>query len=231
MHFLSKVNTKMTDQLNNSYTGLRPDLLQYVTGEKLNILDVGCATGNNGKWLKENKNINFLSGIEIDEKMGKTAEKIYDKLLIGNIEHIDLATVFQNHNFDFIILGDVLEHLVDPWATLSTLTDLLKPGGKIIISLPNIQHLNTFYNLYIKGEWVYNQRGIYDKTHLRWFTKKNIEQLILGANLKMIKLDRIFRFKDAYGSGFPFGSRRILTFFFKNLFTFQYVIVAEKLPG
>lgn len=218
----------MTKQLNNSYIGLRKDILKHVSGENLNILDVGCATGVNGRWLKENKKISYLSGIEIDATMSKIAAEVYDELILGNIESLDLSVAFNGNKFDFILLGDVLEHLIDPWSILKKLNQQLNPGGKIIISLPNIQHINTFFNIYIRGEWVYNERGIYDKTHLRWFTLKNIKKLTSAADLKIIKVHRNFRFRDALGSKFPPGTKFLLTFLFRNLFTFQYIVITIK---
>lgn len=213
------------NKFNTSYIGLRKDLLKYISGKNLCILDVGCATGVNGQWLKENKGVNFVAGIELDAKMAEKANRIYDKTIVGNLEELEFPSLFSDYKFDYILLGDILEHLNNPWDVLKKLTHLLQPNGIVIISLPNIQHINTFYNLYIRGEWAYNERGIYDKTHLRWFTLKNIRNLIKYSNLHIVKLERKYRFRDALGSKFPLGTKLILTQLFKNLFTFQYVIV------
>ena len=216
------------EKFNESYIGLRADLLKYIEGKKLTVLDVGCATGANGQWLKDNNRIDFIAGIELDATMAQKAEQIYNKIITGNLETLKPASIFHDYKFDYIILGDILEHLTNPWDTLKELTTLLKTDGKVIISLPNIQHINTFVNIYIKGEWAYNDRGIYDKTHLRWFTLKNIKHLINYSNLRIIKLKRKYRFRDALGAKFPLGSKIIFTLLFKKLFTFQYVVVCEK---
>jgi 2-polyprenyl-3-methyl-5-hydroxy-6-metoxy-1,4-benzoquinol methylase len=214
-------------EFNYSYIGLRPDLLKYIIREDINVLDVGCATGSNGEWLKNNKKIKYLAGIELDNKMAAIAKPFYDEMIVGNLDSLDLDKALNKRKFDYILLGDILEHLIDPDKTLSQLSERLSTDGKIIISLPNIQHINTFINLYIKGKWAYNERGIYDKTHLRWFTLKNIREMVHSSNLKIVKIERKYRFMDAVGSKFPLGSRIVLTRLFRNLFTFQYVIVCS----
>lgn len=213
---------------NSSYIGLRADLLKHVKGVNLCVLDIGCATGANGQYLKDNKIAKTVIGLELDPDMALKARMILDDVLIGNIEDEAMLYHLQNMQFDYILLGDVLEHLVDPWKVLSRLKTLLSPDGKLIISLPNIQHIELFISIYLKGEWPHNDRGIFDKTHLRWFTYKNICKFEEKCDLKIVDVDRNFRFRDRVGSEFPFyGS--LLRKLFPNLFTFQFIVVARKI--
>ena len=74
----------------------------------------------------------------------------------------------KNH-FDLIMCLDVLEHLVDPWKTLSRLADHLKPGGTVIASIPNVRHARNLLSLLFMGKWEYKEQRLLDKTHLRVF--------------------------------------------------------------
>lgn len=214
---------------NKSYIGLRSDLIKNVIGVNQIVLDVGCATGTNGQYLKENKIADKVIGVEIDPNMADEAREKIDLVVVGNIEDqvtIDAIRIAEK-KFDYILIGDVLEHLVDPWQVLNKLSLLLKEDGRFIISVPNIQHIELFINVYLRGEWPYNDRGMFDKTHLRWFTYKNIQDLADKCNLKILKIDRNYRFRDSIDSSFPLYGR-ILKKMFPSLFTFQFVITAKK---
>lgn len=212
---------------NPSYVGLRTDLLKFIKGNQNTVLDIGCATGVNGHYLKNSKLAKRVVGLELDEEMAAEAGKVIDKVVVGNIEDDEIFKKIENEVFDFILIGDVLEHLYDPWNILLKISALLSDKGKIIISVPNIQHIELFINIYFKGEWPYNNRGIFDKTHLRWFTYKNILKLEQRSNIKIVKIERNFRFRDRIGSEFPFYGK-LLKKMFPALFTFQYLVLAEK---
>lgn len=212
---------------NNSYIGLRSDILKFVDGKDLSVLDIGCATGVNGKYLKDKRIASSVIGIELDPDMAEKARINLDDVLIGNIEDDKLLNDLQEKQFDFILLGDVLEHLNDPWKVLSNLVCLLSSNGKLVISLPNIQHIELFISVYINGVWPHNERGIFDKTHFRWFTLKNVFQFEEKCGIKILKVDRVYRYRDSLDSKFPFFGG-VLRKLFPNLFTFQFVVFASK---
>lgn len=207
------------------------DLLKHIPKKSTNlkVLDVGCATGANGKLLLNQKLAKEVFGIEIDVEMSKIAANIYNKVFVGNLdEDTFLDAVLSGLNeIDYILIGDVLEHLQNPIEVLQKLIKCLSSAGKVIFSVPNVQHIDVFIHVFIKGYWPLNERGIFDKTHLRWFTLKNIELFLDQINLNLIIVDRNFRFRDRLGSKFPIGGR-LLRLFFKNYFTFQYIIVCNK---
>ena len=214
--------------INSSYVGLRKDILRHIKGSNLIVLDIGSATGENGKYLIENNIASQVIGVEIDESMAELSRGKLTNLIVGNIESQEIKNQLpSNLYYDFILLGDVLEHLNNPWELLNYLTALLKPEGQVIISLPNVQHIEVFIQVFLKGKWPYNQRGIFDKTHLRWFTYKNIIELINSSNLSIVKLERNFRFRDKQGSKFPFYGI-VLKKVFKNIYTHQFIIVCKK---
>jgi 2-polyprenyl-3-methyl-5-hydroxy-6-metoxy-1,4-benzoquinol methylase len=215
---------------NSSYIGIREDLLQHVKGVGLVILDVGCATGVNGQFLKDKKIAKEVIGIELDPLMAKEAHNKIDGVIVGNIENSSILQELIGKKFDVILLGDVLEHLQDPWDVLKKLISFLSTNGRIIVSVPNIQHIELFINVYLKGEWPYNDRGIFDRTHLRWFTYKNIRKLEENCGLKIEKIERKFRFRDRRGAEFPLYGK-VLRKLFPSIFTFQYIFIAVKAPS
>lgn len=218
------------DNFNKSYTGIRYDLLKHVQGNNISILDIGCATGANSAFLRDRNQISYSEGIEINPEMAGQAKQNMDKVIVGDIEQISVLSQLSERGFDFIIIGDVLEHLKDPWYILGELVKKLKPQGKIIFSIPNIRHIDVFIHVFIKGYWPYNERGIFDKTHIRMFTKHNINTLIDSANLSLVSLDKNFRYRDAIGSEFPFYGF-LLKALLPDFYTFQYIVTCEKQKG
>lgn len=100
---------------------------------------------------------------------------------------LEAGPIFGPHQFDLLIFADVLEHLEDPWLTLQKWLTVLKPGGCVVISLPNVQHFLVSFALVFRGSWEYRERGILDRTHLRFFTRKTMRKLIKDSGLVIEK--------------------------------------------
>lgn len=215
-------------EFNNSYIGLRKDILKFLEGNDNSVLDVGCATGTNGDFLLKNKIATQVYGIEYDSQMAAIASKRNTKVFQGDLnDAIFRREILSNSPlFDYILFADILEHLYEPETVLLELKNRLKPEGKIIISLPNVAHIETFIQVYIKGTWPKNSRGIFDKTHLRWFTKKDAFSMIEACGLKVIKYERKFRARDAIGSQFNW-KHSFLKILNKDWFTFQHLICCD----
>ena len=216
-------------EFNNSYVGIRLDLLKFIVKGSNNVLDVGCATGVNGDYLLKNNFASLVYGIEFNNNMALEASKKNTKVFCGDLNSTDFIFEVnrQNVKFDYIIFGDILEHLNDPLNALIELKKMLKDDGKIIISLPNIAHIELFIQVYIHGTWPKNERGIFDKTHLRWFTKKDVHQLAENAKLMIITYEPSYRFRDSIGSKSSIFFK-VFKFFRKELVTFQHIVVCEK---
>ncbi|MCF7568952.1 class I SAM-dependent methyltransferase [Sabulilitoribacter arenilitoris] len=215
------------NKFNSSYVGLRYDLLQFIEGENLSVLDVGCATGVNGNFLIDNNLSKKIIGIELDSKMAKKAALTYDNVFVGDLNSVDFINHILNNtkSFDYIIFGDILEHLIDPFYALKELSKVLNKNGRIIISVPNIAHLELFMQVFIKGTWPKNERGIFDKTHLSWFTRKDIQKLIIKAGLETITYQRKLRGRDA-NPKFNILTK-IVKVINKDWVTFQHIIVCK----
>jgi hypothetical protein len=76
-----------------------------------------------------------------------------------------------------ILAADVIEHLVDPWRTLERMLPSLRPGGYVVTSTPNVRYWRVLYDLGVRGRWEYQDSGILDRTHLRFFTRRSAIEL------------------------------------------------------
>lgn len=211
---------------NRSYVGLRRDLLKYIPKGNHIVLDLGCATGINGKYLLDELMAKEVYGVEFDEFMALEATKHNTKVFCGDLNNssfvqdiLDLPV-----NFDFIICGDILEHLYDPNDLVEKLVLKLKKDGRLIISLPNIAHVELFIQVFIKGTWPRNERGIFDATHLRWFTKKDVFEMVKNAKLNVEIYEPKLRARDAIGSKFNWKTKLIKRIN-RDWVTFQHIIV------
>lgn len=213
---------------NKSYIGLRTDLIKYISGYNNNVLDIGCANGTNGNFLLENNIAATVYGVEYDKEMAMEAEKNYSRVYIGdlNLKDFRLDVLNSDIKFDYILFGDILEHLLNPHIVLKELKTLLKKDGKVIISLPNIAHVETFIQLFVKGTWPKNSRGIFDATHLRWFTKKDVYTLVFESGLSLDLYEPKFRARDAIGSKFNW-KYNIIKRINKDWVTFQHIVVCS----
>jgi 2-polyprenyl-3-methyl-5-hydroxy-6-metoxy-1,4-benzoquinol methylase len=160
------------------YENSRPEMLAYLPGNAKTVLDVGCSNGAFAFAIKQ-KNKAELWGIEPMTTFANQATKKIDKVLNCSIE--DALKDLPDNYFDAIYFNDILEHLIDPYSTLEDIKSKLKTDGKIISSIPNIRYFRTFFKLIFKGEWTYQDRGILDRTHLRFFTKKSIIDMYENA--------------------------------------------------
>jgi len=221
------MNSCFTSNFNPSYIGLRNDILNLIPFNAIKILDVGCSVGTLAEQIKSINIKREVVGIEKDAQMAKFAEKKMDRVIISDIEKIRLSNFFSPNHFDCVIFADVLEHLRDPWAVLVGILDITTADGLIIASVPNVRHYSTIINLLFKGFWPYRERGIHDKTHLRFFTLKNIREMFHNAGLEIISIERKYRIIEK-PHRFNKLSRYFTYFFLKEFLTFQYLIKARK---
>lgn len=151
-------------------------------GSNKTVLEIGCGFGAvsrelTGRGCK-------VYGVEKDPEMGCVAAQYCEKVRCGNIEKIDEFD-FDENRFDCILLGDVLEHLVNPELVLSRLGKYLAPSGKIVLSIPNIAHWSVRWDL-LRGRFEYQKAGLLDKTHIRFFTFRSINQMIQACGYRVL---------------------------------------------
>lgn len=160
----------------------RSDLLHCMDLKKpaLTVLEVGCACGGTLLRIRNANPKAKIYGIEYDEKAAKIAR------CFAPVEALDVETLEKpawRETFDYIILGDVIEHLREPWQAMKNLAALLKPGGHVVVSIPNVMHFSVFRMMF-SGHWTYEDAGILDRTHLRFFTREEILSLLQDAGLE-----------------------------------------------
>ncbi len=165
----------------------RSDLWPYVPLGSGRVLDVGCATGDLGAALKEQGRAREAVGMELSSVAAALAHDRLDDVIEGDLETVEVP--YPDGSFDVLIYADVLEHLKNPWAVAARHRRLLRPGGRIVVSLPNIGHYSTLLML-LRQQWQYQESGIMDYTHLRFFTRPGVLDLARRAGYEQARLYR-----------------------------------------
>lgn len=184
----------MTSQRITSYTTPRPDLLRLLPPTSRRILDVGCSNGTLGAALKQRFGA-YVVGIEIDPEFAREAAQQLDRVICDDAS----AGLFQlqAERFDCVICADVLEHLVDPAAVLNAVRELLVADATVVVSLPNVRFYDTFFQLAVRGRWPLRDRGVHDRTHLRWFTDANARALFACTGFDVVREIENYRLHDS----------------------------------
>lgn len=162
-------------------------MLSLIPETPKRVLEIGCASGQTLAYLKE-RGAELTVGVEYSPEVAERARsRGIDHVLVGDVESIDIG--FEKNSFDVILAGHVLEHLVDPWSLLRRLHALLKPDGRLVGALPNIRHHSVVIPLLLRGTWQYQDSGIMDRTHLRFFTRQSLQHLleVSGFRIETIK--------------------------------------------
>lgn len=191
------------------------------------VLEIGTASGYLGEYLVANKRCDVW-GVEPNSDLYTDALSCgYTKLLNTTAEMALETGEFTGQRFDRILLGDVLEHLVAPDQVLALLRQLLKPGGRCVISLPNVAHYSIRWSL-LCGKWHMTDAGILDRTHLRFFTRETATAMIEKAGCKIISCRPSAGEVERFGKRKLFGLGRWILFRFPTLLAVQFIFVAEK---
>jgi len=212
----------------------RMDIIDLVPESCEHILEIGCGTGATGAVIKEKNPDWYYVGLEVDEQAARIAKTRLNEAIAIDIEKIHPDKInLEKEFFDLLIAADVLEHLYNPWRVMDFLRSFLKKNGKVLLSFPNTQNINLIANL-IQGNWTYEKYGLLDATHIRFFTWNEIEKLLQGTGYRILRSVSQLQ-ADLDGHTFPL-ELSISNMVLKNvsrdeaqkLFTFQYLVLAEK---
>ena len=167
-----------------------PDLLARIPLDARAVLDVGCGAGALGAaWRRRNPHTRLIA-VEPDPALALHAEAHYDEVHRLDVEAV--APPVAAGSLDALLFGDVLEHLRDPWAVLRRDAALLAADGVLVACVPNLEHW-TFAARLLMGGWRYERMGLFDRTHLRWFTRDGMKQALEEAGLVPVDvMPRIF---------------------------------------
>jgi len=176
----------MYDLKNDDYFGTaRVDIAPLIEFPRnANILEIGCGNGSTLVWLKKNNFCAHATGI--DAFASKKDSSLIDEFIQFNLN--EGIPIQNDRKFDAILCLDVLEHLIDPWKIIKQLKSHLTANGQLIVSLPNIQSYRVVFSLFFKGNFDYQDEGILDKTHLRFFTKKTAIRMLEEAGFSVVKV-------------------------------------------
>jgi 2-polyprenyl-3-methyl-5-hydroxy-6-metoxy-1,4-benzoquinol methylase len=133
-------------------------------------------------------------GIDINPESVKTAAGQLDRAACGSFA--DMLGEYPDHYFDAILFNDVLEHLIDPYTFLERLKCKLAPGSVVVASIPNIRHFKTFRKLVFGRDWEYEDSGILDRTHLRFFTRNSIHNMFRRLGYDVLQCEGIHMTKS-----------------------------------
>lgn len=200
-----------------------------LTGRSKRVLDVGASTGYVAKALRERGCA--VTGLEVDPEAAKQAARFTDRMIVGDVEQLDLGETFGTDRFDVVIFGDVLEHLVDPESVLLRTAEVLAPGGYVVASIPNVTHGSIRLSL-MAGRFRYTDTGLLDRTHLRFFDRRGVEELFEDTGFavrewRRVQMD-IFQppefdlLEDDFPPDLIEGIRKA-----PEAFTYQFVVRAE----
>jgi methionine biosynthesis protein MetW len=174
----------------DAYENPRAELQRHVPAGARRVLDLGCASGALGAALRARGA--EVVGVERDPAYAARARERLDDVIEADIETLDPA---QLGTFDVLIAGDVLEHLADPWTVLRGFAAILEPGGTAVVSLPNVRHWESVFAIAVQGRFPRRNEGVFDRTHLRWFTLHDAWGLVEQAGLTVEAVERRIRYR------------------------------------
>jgi 2-polyprenyl-3-methyl-5-hydroxy-6-metoxy-1,4-benzoquinol methylase len=183
---VAEISMNLYDEKTNGYfsrarTEIEP-LLSQQNGIALRALEIGCSEGHTLEWLKKAGYCSWVAGVEPYAEL-RTSVGAIDEFFKIDIEK-ELPTIAAA-SLDLILCLDVLEHLVNPWEAVRRIDSLLKPGGQLIISVPNLRNYRILFDLAFRGKFSYSESGILDRTHLRFFTRTTAVELAESAGAKV----------------------------------------------
>ncbi|NTW63111.1 MAG: class I SAM-dependent methyltransferase [Chlorobiaceae bacterium] len=162
------------------YSRVNRDLLDAIPLAAAFVLEIGCGTGSLARaYRTRNPGADYF-GVEIVEEVAREAVPYLTHTVVGDIGSAETRSAIDNVRgnrlFDVLILGDVIEHLPDPWSVLSELRNRMTEGGTGVACIPNVSHWSVLLQQ-LHGRWDYTDEGLLDRTHLRFFTLETAIQL------------------------------------------------------
>jgi 2-polyprenyl-3-methyl-5-hydroxy-6-metoxy-1,4-benzoquinol methylase len=162
---------------------MRDDLLDFVPVEARSMIELGCGEGALGQAVKARQRARVV-GVELDRAAAAIARKRIDDVYQGDVEEI---VSLLHEKFDCIVASEIIEHVVDPWSLLGELRRIAAPGGQLILSIPNLAHASIINDL-LEGRFDYAYIGLTCVGHLRFFTRRSIEEMLRIAGWVVLEI-------------------------------------------
>jgi 2-polyprenyl-3-methyl-5-hydroxy-6-metoxy-1,4-benzoquinol methylase len=203
------------------FDGSRPDIVSKLrTSSDAAILEIGCGAGGTGRAALAAGKAGRYVGIELNQAAARLAQAHLSEVLVGNVESLDLGRFAGA--FDALIISEVLEHLIDPWQTVRRLSECLKPNGVVYASSPNVAHWQVLREL-VAGRFQYEEAGVMDRTHVRWFTPGSYAEMFTAAGFAVEHLEPL-----THAGWKARLLNRLTAGRFAHLFSTQIMLVARK---
>jgi 2-polyprenyl-3-methyl-5-hydroxy-6-metoxy-1,4-benzoquinol methylase len=215
-------------QLNHRQFEIHSLVLQKVN-EQEQVLELGCATGYFSKALKQKQCV--VVGVEYEKMAAKQATSVCDQVIIANLES-PLVISTDHKQFDTVLLMDVIEHIIHREQLLKNILPYLSSRGKLIVTTPNIAHIAVRWKL-LFGDFTYTHQGIMDETHVHFFTRKTLVQLLLSCGFEIVEIDGSADFGllpilGRFLRHIPKRLQYMITRLFPTFLHGQWLIVAKK---
>jgi SAM-dependent methyltransferase len=160
-----------------------PDLLRIMPENLHRVIEFGCSSGALAREYKKTNAGAHYTGVEIDASYAELARRHCDEVLIQDLDQAG-PQFFDGHaSADCWVFGDVLEHLKDPWRVLSEIRRVMNRGC-VVACIPNAQHWSVQARL-CTGAFRYEDSGLMDRTHLRWFTRITMLEMFRECGFKV----------------------------------------------
>jgi len=206
-----------------------------LVGTNKRVLELGCAGGHMSRVLRERGC--QVTAIELDGAAAQFAAPFCERVVVGDLDHLDFERELGRERFDVIVAADVLEHLKEPGKVLGTLGAFLRPEGFVVVSVPNVAHISVRLAL-LSGNFPYGETGLLDQTHLRFFTRDSVEQLFDRAGFVIGDFQRIKSLpREPDRFEVPYDPASVPAAILNRLSadpeasTYQFVVVAHPLTG
>jgi 2-polyprenyl-3-methyl-5-hydroxy-6-metoxy-1,4-benzoquinol methylase len=176
------------------FAGARGDFVDKLPDScPLGVLEIGCGDGTTGAMALESGKCSRYVGIELFPAAADKAGKHLSEVHVGDVQTMDLP--FAAASFDAVILSEVLEHLVSPWAVLHRIAPLVRPGGIVLASSPNVAHWRVIREL-LRGRFELRDSGVFDRTHMRWFTPSTFAAMFENAGFEVMSVGPVTPFSS-----------------------------------
>ena len=203
----------------------RREVLPHLPARCARLLELGCGTGATVEAVRAARAVAWAGGVELDPEAAEQARAQLDRVWEADVERTAFEAEIAPGSLDLVLCLDILEHLVEPWDVVRRLGPLLAPGGRLIVSVPNVRHWRFVWRLLVHGDFHYREAGILDRTHLRFFTRETAAELATSGGLRLVHRGSAtcYRPRDVRGLLIRASGGRM-----ESLLAKQFLIVAER---
>ncbi len=191
-------------------------ILSFIKKNNSLVLDVGCGDGSLGEILKKEKNCTVY-GIDISSSSLNVAKKRIDKVYLLDLEKENLPVELKEKKFDYIIITEVLEHLLFPEVMLKRIKKIADSNTEIIVTVPNILFWKNRLKIFF-GKFDYEDEGLMDRGHIHFFSWRSFCNLLNKGGFKILQIK----------NNIPTRGTKFLGKIFPGLFAYQFIVKARK---